>query len=69
MSTKKITGLEFPGDKEVAAMCCRQVLTMLYFLHGPYCVCFYEYESLVANKHLLKDCSISVPESVPSGLK
>lgn len=33
---------------------------MLYVLHGPYCVCFHEHESLVANKHLLKDSSIPV---------
>lgn len=45
MPTKKITGLEFSKDKQGTATCCRQVLTMMYFFHGPYCICFHEDES------------------------
>lgn len=68
-STKEITDLEFSGDKQVAASCCRQVLTMMYFFHVPYCVWFHEHDSLVAIKHLLKACSAHVLKSVPSGPK
>lgn len=59
--TKKMTGLGFSEDKRVAAVCCRQVLTRMYFFHGPYCVCFHDRESLMAIKHLLKACSARVP--------
>lgn len=56
-----MTGLGFSEDKRVVAVCCRQVLTRMYFFHGPYCVCFQEHESLMAIKHLLKACSAPVP--------
>lgn len=55
-----MTGLESSEDKQVAAVCCRQVLTMMYFFHGPYYVYFHEHDSLMAIKHLLKACSAQV---------